>query len=50
MRHLLIIFGKRKRHGKLRVNEVTYKGYIPYEACVNVCKWALEMKDEKEKK
>jgi hypothetical protein len=49
MRRILAIYGKMKGSGRLRRNELLYKGPIPPDAAVNIAKWWLAAKDAEEK-
>lgn len=44
LKHYLVIYGKPR--GRTRRNELLYKGPIPYEASVDIRKWALAQKKE----
>jgi len=46
MKRSLIIYGKRKGHGKNRKNEVLYNGPCPPDAATNIAKWWLDAKDK----
>lgn len=46
MKRILVIYGKMKGSGKLRKNELLYKGPIPRDAAANIAKWWLDNKGQ----
>jgi hypothetical protein len=42
MKHVLIVYGKPKGHGKARKNVPEYIGPVPPKAVYNVNKWFVE--------
>lgn len=43
MKHVLIIYGKPKGHGKARRNVPEYIGPVPPRAVSNVARWFVEL-------